>query len=154
MDSFKVDPTETVSGTNTEKFETVDPTDQTTYSYDKSSRTGTNQQRKKPSEPDGTSLDSSSRNYRSSIRESDALIAASVDWENFSIQKKEKNLRRALEEERFISHQYFFFFNYLNGKLGGSCRKSSGKKKPAKKYTWLFCILIMLYSAMRLIRRL
>jgi hypothetical protein len=153
-DSFKVDPAETVSGTNTEKFETVDATDQTTYSYDKSSRTGTNQQRKKPLELDGTSLDSSSRNYRISIRDSDALIAASVDWENFSKEKKEKNLRRALEEERFISHQYLFLFFYLNGKLGGSCRKSSGKKKPAKKCTWLFCILIMWYNAMRLIRRL
>jgi hypothetical protein len=94
-DSFKVDPTETISRTNTEKFETIDPTDQTTYSYDKSSRTLTNKHHKKPNEADGTSLDSSSRQHRSSIRESDALIAASVDWENFSKEKKEKNVRRA-----------------------------------------------------------
>jgi hypothetical protein len=111
MDSFKVDPTETISGTNTEKFETIDPTDQTSYSYDKTSRTLTNQQRtKKPSDPDGTSLDSSSRQHRISTLESDKLIAASVDWENFSKEKKEKNIRRALEEERFISHQYSFLF--------------------------------------------
>jgi hypothetical protein len=132
-DSFKVDPAETVSGTNTEKFETVDPTDQTTYSYDKSSRTGTNQQRKKPLELDGTSLDSSSRNYRISIRDSDALIAASVDWENFSKEKKEKNLRRALEEERFISHQYLFYFILFEWEIRRQLSQKFRKEEASEK---------------------